>query len=204
MSALLATEATPTTAGQEVPAKQSTEQGAPAGDAKPADSKDTKSKSDGPPEAYEFKTPKGLPDDYAPDDKVLASFTEKARELGLSQEKAQQMLDYMLPTMHGREAEQQVQRAAKWADEARNDKEIGGKNLDASLADSQRALKAFGTPELQKLLDGPMGNHPEVIRVLAKIGKTVKPDGFVSGNSGNQSFDPNDDAGNARRLYPNG
>jgi len=173
-----------------------------ADEGKPADEKkaDDKGKPEAP-ELYEFEVPKGLPDEHQLDEQVLDSFAEVARELDLSQSKAQKLLDKVVPTIHRRAMEQQAELHTKWIEAVKTDKEIGGPKLDENLAVAKKAVKAYGNAELQQLLNGPLGSHPEVLRFLVKVGRKVSEDKFVGGNEG-QSVNLNDEAAMAKKLYP--
>ena len=176
--------------GSEAPA---TEQ-APQAEAKaPADAKPVA------PEKYEFKAPDGREFDG----ETIAAYSEVARELGLSQDAAQKLLDRMGPQMAQRQ-EAQIQAVRdEWTKSATSDREFGGPALAENLSVAKKALDAFGTPELRDLLNtSGLGNHPEVIRLFFRAGKAISEDRFVSGSAstakarGPMTFD---DAANA--LY---
>ena len=171
-----------TAKGSEAPA---TEQ-APQAEAKaPADAKPVV------PEKYEFKAPDGREFDG----ETIAAYSEVARELGLSQDAAQKLLDRMGPQIQAVRNE--------WTKSATSDKEFGGPALAENLSVAKKALDAFGTPELRDLLNtSGLGNHPEVIRLFFRAGKAISEDRFVGGSAttakarGPMTFD---DAANA--LY---
>lgn len=157
-------------------------------------SKADEGKPQGAPEAYEFKAPEGS----TLDDAVIGQFSEVAKELNLTQDAAQKILDKMAPAMAARQAEQVEAIRTGWADEARVDKEFGGDKLDENLGTAKRALDQFGTPELRTLLkETGMGNHPEVIRFMYRAGKAISEDGFVPGGRQGAPTDP------AKRMFPN-
>lgn len=139
------------------------------------------------PEKYEFKAPEG----HTLDDSVVAAYSEVARELKLPQDAAQKIVDRLTPVMTA----SMVQRAQAfysdiggapdtWATAAQTDKEFGGDKLNENLAVARKAM-AFSTPELRALLDKTgMGNHPEIVRWMFRVGKAVSPDTFVGGKGG--------------------
>lgn len=151
------------------------------------------------PEKYEFTAPDGREFDG----ETIAAYSEVARELGLSQEAAQKLLDRMGPQMAQRQ-EAQIQAVRnEWTKAATSDKEFGGEKLSENLSVAKKALDAFGTPELRDLLNtSGLGNHPEVIRLFFRAGKAISEDRFVGGSAttakarGPMTFD---DAANA--LY---
>lgn len=89
------------------------------------------------------------------------------------------------------QAQAHLDQAAGWLAEAEADPEIGGTKWDASIATAQKALTKWGTPELYEQLDATgMGNHPAVIRFLAKAGKALNeaPVEAPAGEGRRQSF----------------
>lgn len=146
------------------------------------------------PEKYEFKAPEGKDFDPA----VIGQFSEVAKELGLSQDAAQKILDKMGPTIASRQAEAIEAARTEWANASTNDKEFGGDKLTENLAVAKKALDSFGSPELRTLLnESGLGNHPEVIRFMVRAGKAISEDGFVPGSRQTGESDP------AKRLFPN-
>lgn len=143
------------------------------------------------PEKYEFKAPKG----QSFDEGVIGAFSEVAKELKLSQDSAQKVLDKMTPVFQARQQERFESIRATWAKETRADKELGGEKLQENLAVAQKAMDAFATPEFKTLLnESGFGNHPEVIRVFYRAGKAISEDRFVTGGAAGQP-------GDARRIY---
>ncbi len=188
-AAAVAGEATQQQAAEGQPA----EAGTPSEGAKPDGDQ---VKPQGAPEKYEFK----LPDGVQLDDKGTAAFSEVAKELNLTQEAAQKVLDKMGPVIAGRHAEALTQAKAQWVESAQTDKEFGGDKLPENLAVAKKALDAFGTPELRTLLnESGLGNHPELIRLMYRAGKAISEDKFVPAGSGS----PNGAKDAANALYPN-
>ena len=71
---------------------------------------------------------------------------------------------------------------ASWSESSRTDKEFGGDKLNENLAVAQKAMNAFGTPELRAVLNKTgLGNHPELIRAFVRAGKAISEDTFVPG-----------------------
>lgn len=126
--------------------------------------------------------------------------TEAAKDLDLTQEQAQKLVELDIKrtqALNQRVADQGTQ----WLNELPSDKEFGGEKLSENLAVAKKAMEAFGTPELKQLLEtSRLGNHPEVIRVFFRAGKAISQDSrFVSGGSGDKPV--KGDA--ASTLYPN-
>ena len=149
----------------------------------------------GAPEKYDFKAAEGI----TLDDSVVGAFSEVAKELNLTQDAAQKVLDKVAPVMAARQAEQLQSLRTAWADGAKADKEFGGDKFDENLAIAKKGLETFGTPELRALLDeSGLGNHPEVVRVFYRAGKAISEDRVVTGASGSATTQST-----AQRMYPN-
>ncbi|ECG3547392.1 peptidase [Salmonella enterica] len=160
----------------------------PADGDKPADKPDDKEqKQEGAPEKYEFKPAEGQELDTA----ALEQFEPIARELNLTNEQAQKMVDLygtkIMPMVQQQQAEAWQKTTEQWAADVKADKEIGGDKLTANLSSAQRALDLFGSPELKEYLEGTgLGNHPELVKTFIKIGKAMSEDGMVSGKQSGQ------------------
>lgn len=174
-SATLITEGTQAPAGDAGSDPQAPVSGQPEGDGSNA-------VAEGAPESYaEFTAPEGKAFDAA----VIEQFSAMAKELNLSQDKAQLVLDKMAPVIAQRQAEQIEAVRNQWADDTRADKEIGGDRLPETLSVARKAIESTATPELRKLLDeSGFGNHPEVIRHFYKVGKAISQDSVVTSGDG--------------------
>lgn len=147
------------------------------------------------PEKYEFQ----FADGEQVDPKVVDAYSAVAKDLKLSQADAQKMLEKMVPAFRDSLTEQQTQAAQAWAEASKTDKEFGGPSMDANLAVAKQALEAFGSPELRALLEKTgLGNHPEVIRMFYRAGKSIQTDRLVTGT---RTTVPQTDP--AKILYPN-
>lgn len=147
---------------------------------------------------YEFTFEEGVEVD--PD--TLGNLKELSKELGLTQEQAQRIADLGAAQSQKWVAlqEQAITEASnQWVEQVKLDKEIGGDKLGENLGLAKKALDQFGSPELTKLLDeSRLGNHPELIRAMYRIGKAISDDALVPG--GRSAFGSGDPA---RRLYDN-
>lgn len=148
----------------------------------------------GAPDKYEaFKLPEGLTLDTA----VTAKFTGLAKELNLSQEQAQKLIDLQseLVINSGKaQVEAFAKTVAAWKDQTL--KELGS-DADKKLSIAAKTKVLFGTKELINLLDeSGLGNHPEVVKFFIKIGEKVSEDKFAAGKGGAE------EKSMADRLYP--
>lgn len=167
----------------------------------------------GVPETYEFKDAEGKPLEL--DAKALEAFTPLAKELGLTNEQAQKLVDLNLNlTKDIAKGSVDAQIAAwntqvtAWKGENRADKEFGnganGKSYAENLGLARKALDTYGTPALTKALDvSGFANHPEIVRFFYKVGKASSEGTFVSGNTGGGASPSNTEAEIARRMFPN-
>lgn len=154
--------------------------------------KDGDDKVDGKaPEAYEKFS---LPEGYEYDEKLAGDFGGVAKELGLSQDKAQKLVDHYIQLtqkaiqVHN---ERSAQISEEWKTSAETDKEYGGAKFAENMAVAKKALESFGTPELTKHLnESGLGNHPEIIRFCWKVGKLLADDHQPDDLSGRMK-DPN-------------
>lgn len=147
----------------------------------------------GPPEKYELKAPEGF---ESIDPVLVEQFEPVARELGLSNEAAQRLVETQMPKIVERITEQHREAWGKqleqWVETVKTDKEIGGQAFAQSTKYAQTALAKFGTPELMQMLAYPsaenpnglgLGNNPELVRVFARIGKAMADDRIVTGST---------------------
>lgn len=165
------------------------------------------------PVKYEFISPDDI-GEIVMTDEVKAqfdSFSERAKDAGLSQEQYQKIVEGEIK--RGREAVKEAvadyqRRTDGWAEETRADKELGGDDLAENLSVSKKAMDTFGTNKLKALFDLPsaenpeglgIGNHPEIIRFLHRVGVQLQEEGsLVTGDSGDAAAH---DA-SLRRMYP--
>jgi hypothetical protein len=178
-------------------------EGAPAPDKKGAPAPDKKGDAAKPtsaPEKYEdFKLPEGV---EVPAE-VREQYTGLFKELGLSQEAAQKLIDFQMGV------EQKAAQAltsqwetthSEWIKAIETDKDIGGDKLKESKAFAAAVLASdFATPELKEALNlTGAGNNPAVFKFFVKLGKAMADDKLVV--SGKAPARPDD---TAKKLFPN-
>lgn len=150
---------------------------------KPADPNDPANKvpEDG---KYDLKMPEGVEVDA----ELSAALGPEFKELGLTNAQAQKLVDKYIGIQQQR-AQAQGETFAKtvsgWADTAKKDPEIGGDKWEASVQAATRAVNTLGTPALKEYLNASGGgNHPELIRFMAKAGAMISEDIPASGGAG--------------------
>lgn len=146
---------------------------------------------EGAPETYEdFTAPEGVEFDA----ELIEDLKTTAKELNLPQARAQQLADLgakMAAKWATAQAESVAQLRQDWVAEVKADKDIGGENLGASLAAAKKVVETFGTPALRELLNGPVGDNPEVIRFFVNVSKAISEDTLVAA-SGEPAGKPKD------------
>ncbi len=129
---------------------------------------------------YELTLPAGMTLSEA----QQAIFEEQARELGLSNVSAQKLLEisHRNALAHRQAHKKQVMH---WAEQVREDKELGGPATETTLTYAKAGLARFD-PERQLfgiLQETGYANHPQVIRFLAAIGKAHAEDEVFLGGA---------------------
>lgn len=135
----------------------------------------------GAPEKYEdFK----LPDGAIVDQPLLEEFKTTAKELNLTQEKAQKLVDLELKVMdaYGKQmAGEFVKIKNQWKQDTRD---VLGATLKADLLIASKAIEKLGTPELRKMLNETgVGNRKELVKFFVEVGKLVREDPVIDGSN---------------------
>ena len=181
----------------------------------------TETSEDAPSEGGEGGEAQGAPEQYAdftlPEDfdfsaDNLAAVQAVAKELNLNQDQAQKLVDLgvSLDKAMVKEFTQEAMKspvplaptwAAAWSQQTMQDADIGGANLDATMALTRRVFATFGTPELGTFLNNTgLAHHPELVRFMHKVGKAVSEDTLVAPSGGTTKALPGRDP--ASKLYP--
>lgn len=116
----------------------------------------------------------------------LSEVLEFAKENKLSQEAAQKIIDSR-SALHSKFAQAQAQALSNaiesWKTEVKNDPEIGGDNFGKSIELANLTISHYDK-EFKDVLDKTgLGNHPKVLRLLARIGKDLQDDSMVRSKS---------------------
>lgn len=138
-----------------------------------------------------------LPDGVDAKDASLGEFKKAAAEFGLDTVKAQRMFDLHHKTLSAavtaREKSGAEARATKldqtvagWKESLKTDKDFGGAKLPETHADVARVMKKYGDDkELRQMLDETgWGDHPGLVKLIARIGRDMREDKLVSGQPG--------------------
>lgn len=156
------------------------------GDEKSKEGEKKEEAEQGAPEQYEeFKAPEGL----SYDDQFMGTFKDVAKELNLSQKQAQHLLDKCAPVLAQRQIEQIKAVSDQWVERTKTDKEIGGENWTRAASDIARVRDRFGVnadgkmdPDIQEFMQTPIGNHPGLLKLLARVGRAFGEGDFPRGD----------------------
>lgn len=136
------------------------------------------------------------PEDYslaAPEGSLMSSedvekISSIAKEKGLSAEQAKAWVDHdnaLLETFVQRQSDELKARSETWVEEVRKDKEIGGERFTETIEAAKRLIDRYATPDFKTVLDNTgLGNHPELMRLFARIGKQMTEDKLVLPGAG--------------------
>ncbi len=160
------------------------------------------------PEKYELTPPEGM----ALDEETIALADPVFRELGLDNDAAQKLMpvagEFAKRVGATAIAQHEIARAGEfttlrrqWVEDAKADSEIGGASWDDTVTHSAKALDSLGfpagSPLRSYLTETGLGNHPEMIRLMRRIGERVGEDTFHRGETAQAETNV------ARILYPN-
>lgn len=132
------------------------------------------------PEKYELVLPEGKQLDQGRLDKIAAY----AKERGLSNEQAQEVVNREADAVSEYSAAQNAQFAETrkgWVDSLKTDKVYGGDNFNKTVEQARRALGRFAPKELIEVLNNTgFGDHKDLIITFARIGAQMADDTLIT------------------------
>lgn len=144
----------------------------------------------GPPEEYTFDD---LPEGVEIDTELAGKVSPIFKELGLTNEQANQLAGEYAQHIAAQEearAAQWQQTNEQWVTQAKQDPEIVEMGWDNAIASANRFIETFGDESLgEALAAGLNGNHPAIIKALAKAGAALTDDRTETGTTGGQQGD---------------
>lgn len=171
------------------PAAPTGDAGKPAGD-QPASTPASKPTEETKPEPKPGETPGDkplelkLPENSPLDPARVDAIAALAKERGLSQEAAQEILNSESAAVASYVEKQEAvlaQRKAEWVEELKKDPNIGGEKFAENAELSKRVLATFGDDDLSKaLIDTGLGNYPPLVRFMNKVGRAMAEDRLVT------------------------
>ena len=142
-----------------------------------------------------------MPEGVEVNEELMGEFTGIAKELNLTQDQAQKLVNLQANEMQKlSQAQVDAWNATRdeWVANSKNDTEFGGNKFQESLGVMSKAIDAFGGDTFRNVLDETgMGDHPEVLRFLYKVGQAVGEDRIHIGGNARTERDV------AKGLYPN-
>lgn len=129
-------------------------------------------------DGYEIQTPDGY-DQFYPDE-TMSSFKETGHKLGLTPDQMQGLVEWQKTAIDYQMQQEQMAGDQTGVETEELLRKEFGANYDKQLTAAQRALKVYGSPELQEKLSDPRyGNDPDLIKLLANAGKDITEDSAI-------------------------
>lgn len=173
---------TPEGQGAQATSTEPPKDGQTTPDTKTTETKVGEVKKGGVPEKYEFKFPEGM----KVGDEVINKFTSVAKDLGMSQENAQKLMDLAMENAAAQlksNVDAWDAKRMEWVNELKSDKEFGGDKLPETITRAKRALSSFSTPSFIDFLEvSGFGDNAELIKFLARVDKKIGEDTIHNGN----------------------
>lgn len=119
-------------------------------------------------------------------DAKVEEIAEFAKKQGFSQEQADQVLKLVNDQKVGLQTESQEtfeDLTKTWRKDIEKDKEFGGDKLGENAEFAHRFLRRFFDQDFITELDAGWGNHPGLFRGLARAGRVMGADSFVTQGS---------------------
>lgn len=137
----------------------------------------------GKPEFYDYSAFK-LPENYSYDEGLLNEFNDLASKCNLSQKGADEIMALAVKLAEltgGRFSDAAMQerrlKTEGWRRALMTDREIGGANLNRTMAAANTAYSHFAGPEVQMLLqESGLNCHPEIVKMFCRIGRLMHND----------------------------
>lgn len=179
--------------------KDGVEEPGNAGDGKPGESKDQEPGKSTVPEKYEFKLPEG----YVTDEKLVEGATPVFKDLGLSQDQAQKLVDFWVKQEQAR-IEDFSRIRQEWAEKAKKDPELtkreGG--FEKALEMAKAPIALYKNPAFAEMLQlTGADNHPEMIRFLVWVQEKLGED-RAAGTAGASGAGAPSREDQLRQRYP--
>src|SRR6516165_4290113 len=165
----------------------------------------------GAPEKYEdFKTPEG----FVLDQEAAGEFGTLAKKGNLSQSYAQELVDFYIKLqqqMNNAPAEFYEAKQNEWKSQINSDPEIGSSKWNGTRASIGRLFDSLGDAKMTDAFREAMdytgaGNHPAVVKFLARVAARLTEGGPVRGGGPSQEGMIRPGEGRpsaAQAIYPN-
>ena len=118
---------------------------------------------------------------------IIEQVKSYAKEKNLAPEVAQALIERehnAVKSYHDSLVSNHENEKAEWVKQSLKDPEIGGERFGQNAELAKRAMEKFGNANFIKLVeDHGFGNHPEVIRFMMNVGKSMAEDKMVQPGS---------------------
>jgi hypothetical protein len=156
------------------PEEQQASQAARDGAAKDTATGEQKKPAADAPAELAIKLPDQLPEGRKGDQKFVDAYVAMAQKHGLSQEQAQGVADHFIAEEVAQDKAWET-RVTGWRNAVHTDQEIGGQAFEHSIRAARSIVEEFGTKGfVAALADSGLGNHPEMVRLLARAGRALR------------------------------
>lgn len=137
-------------------------------------------------EGYKITAPAGM------DDATLTAFRATAHRLGISNDQAASLMEFYGGSLTALQERDQAAAAVAQADTTNALRREWGLAYDDQLHSARRAVREVGGDAMLKLLeDTRLGDHPDVVRMFAKMGERLaEPNGLKGGGGTMQMLTP--------------
>lgn len=130
-----------------------------------------------------------VPEGIEIDEKTLTSFKEIIADAKLSpSERGQKLADMHASALKAAvegPVKEWMDTQAKWTAEVKADPEMGGQNFNDMTATIAKAIDAIGGDKAKAMREAFIftgaGNHPEIVRLMYRMGKALTEGGHVAG-----------------------
>ncbi len=135
--------------------------------------------ADAVPEKYEFKPVEG----FEFDSSVIEAFQPVAKELGLTQDKAQKLVEFQAGIVKQAAEKQQVEFDELRNGWAKETEKVLGANKTKALEHSARFMDTFGKDlKVREVLKKTgLENHPDLVQLFARAGAAISEDTHIPG-----------------------
>ena len=110
-----------------------------------------------------------------------------AKDRGLSNEAANELMkkESELVDRYAQDQQSKFEDVQKdWVENIKGDKEFGGERFAETAELSKRAAERFLSKDFRNILEeSGWGNHPELVKGFARIGRAMENDTFIHGES---------------------
>ncbi len=134
------------------------------------------------PDEYSFKLPEGMKDTML-DKTRIDTWRKELHEAGIPKSAAERLMSKFIGDEYARFTESQTNRTKQEEQWGLQLKQDFGVKYDEEVNNARFAVRQFGNDALGQLLDETgLGSHPEVVKLFAKIGKSIGDDRIRGGN----------------------